>query len=201
MPTWLHRPPAWPQVAGASWVFTALSVLLLGPSWPPPWQWQITCPPTHLLAPAPQLLCRRRPCEQSLLPACPPPTPANTLCCLPAPPPPARPPLQNRRLTLEDLEDSWDRGIPRINTLFQKDRHTLAYDKGWRVRQEFKQYQASDGWYCSTPGWLAIPAGQLRSRPAGRRPAVAPCRRLLCLPCLLARLCMPTLPSTSTLNR
>ncbi|KAL5711925.1 Pre-mRNA-processing-splicing factor 8A [Ranunculus cassubicifolius] len=49
---------------------------------------------------------------------------------------------QNRRLTLEDLEDSWDRGIPRINTLFQKDRQTLAYDKGWRVRTEFKQYQA-----------------------------------------------------------
>ncbi|KAL1925735.1 uncharacterized protein VTP21DRAFT_618 [Calcarisporiella thermophila] len=48
---------------------------------------------------------------------------------------------QNRRLTLEDLEDSWDRGIPRINTLFVKDRHTLAYDKGWRVRTEFKQYQ------------------------------------------------------------
>ncbi|RKP27577.1 PRP8 pre-mRNA processing factor 8 [Syncephalis pseudoplumigaleata] len=48
---------------------------------------------------------------------------------------------QNRRLTLEDLEDSWDRGIPRINTLFSKDRHTLAYDKGWRVRTEFKQYQ------------------------------------------------------------
>ncbi|KAG1800185.1 PRP8 pre-mRNA processing factor 8-like protein [Suillus plorans] len=37
---------------------------------------------------------------------------------------------QNRRLTLEDLEDSWDRGIPHINTLFQKDRHTLAYDRG-----------------------------------------------------------------------
>ena len=50
---------------------------------------------------------------------------------------------QNRRLTLEDLEDSWDRGIPRINTLFQKDRHTLAYDKGWRVRTDFKQYQVS----------------------------------------------------------
>jgi pre-mRNA-processing factor 8 len=48
---------------------------------------------------------------------------------------------QNRRLTLEDLEDSWDRGLPRINTLFQKDRHTLAYDKGWRVRTEFKMYQ------------------------------------------------------------
>eukprot|EP00339_Tiarina_fusa_P025282 CAMPEP_0117010932 /NCGR_PEP_ID=MMETSP0472-20121206/9512_1 /TAXON_ID=693140 ORGANISM="Tiarina fusus, Strain LIS" /NCGR_SAMPLE_ID=MMETSP0472 /ASSEMBLY_ACC=CAM_ASM_000603 /LENGTH=1604 /DNA_ID=CAMNT_0004713595 /DNA_START=676 /DNA_END=5490 /DNA_ORIENTATION=+ len=49
---------------------------------------------------------------------------------------------ENRRLTLEDLEDSWDRGIPRINTLFQKDRHTLAYDKGWRVRTEFQQYQS-----------------------------------------------------------
>ena len=50
---------------------------------------------------------------------------------------------QNRRLTLEDLEDSWDRGIPRINTLFQKDRHTLAYDKGWRVRTDFKSYQVT----------------------------------------------------------
>ena len=50
---------------------------------------------------------------------------------------------QNRRLTLEDLEDSWDRGFPHINTLFQKDRHTLAYDKGWRVRTDFKQYQVS----------------------------------------------------------
>ena len=48
---------------------------------------------------------------------------------------------QNRRLTLEDLEDSWDRGIPRINTLFQKDRLVLAYDKGWRIRNDFKQYQ------------------------------------------------------------
>jgi len=48
---------------------------------------------------------------------------------------------QNRRLTLEDLEDSWDRGIPRINTLFSKDRHTLAYDKGWRVRTDFEKYQ------------------------------------------------------------
>ena len=33
---------------------------------------------------------------------------------------------QNRHFTLEDLEDSWDRGIPRINTLFQKDRHTCV---------------------------------------------------------------------------
>ena len=50
---------------------------------------------------------------------------------------------QNRRLTLEDLEDSWDRGIPRINTLFQKDRHTLAYDKGWRARTEFRRYSVA----------------------------------------------------------
>lgn len=48
---------------------------------------------------------------------------------------------QHRRLTLEDLEDSWDKGIPRINTLFQKDRHTLQYDRGWRVRTHFKTYQ------------------------------------------------------------
>lgn len=57
-----------------------------------------------------------------------------------------------RRLTLEDLEDSWDRGIPRINTLFQKDRHTLAYDKGWRVRTDFKQYQVLTGNF----SWLSV---------------------------------------------
>ncbi|KAJ7430633.1 U5-snRNA binding site 2 of PrP8-domain-containing protein [Mycena galericulata] len=34
---------------------------------------------------------------------------------------------QNRRLTLEGLEDSWDRGILGINTLFQKDRHTNPF--------------------------------------------------------------------------
>ena len=28
---------------------------------------------------------------------------------------------QNQHLTLEDLEDSWDRSIPRINTLSKKD--------------------------------------------------------------------------------
>lgn len=47
---------------------------------------------------------------------------------------------QNRRLTFEDMELNWDRGIPRISTLFQKDRQTLAYDKGHRIRREFKQY-------------------------------------------------------------
>ncbi|EMC99892.1 hypothetical protein BAUCODRAFT_63676 [Baudoinia panamericana UAMH 10762] len=48
---------------------------------------------------------------------------------------------QNRRLTLEDLEDSWDRGLPRINTLFQKDRSTLSFDKGFRARVEFSIYR------------------------------------------------------------
>lgn len=47
---------------------------------------------------------------------------------------------QNKKLSLEDLEDIWDRGLPRINTLFQKERHTLAYDKGHRARTYFKQY-------------------------------------------------------------
>jgi len=47
---------------------------------------------------------------------------------------------QNRRLTLEDLENSWDRGLPRISTLFQKDRQTLAYQKGWRSSLYFEQF-------------------------------------------------------------
>ncbi|ODV69311.1 PROCN-domain-containing protein [Hyphopichia burtonii NRRL Y-1933] len=47
---------------------------------------------------------------------------------------------QNRRITFEDMESNWDRGLPRISTLFQKDRHTLAYDKGHRIRRVFKQY-------------------------------------------------------------
>ena len=47
---------------------------------------------------------------------------------------------QNRRLTFEDMENNWDRGLPRISTLFQKDRHTLAYDKGHRIRRQFKQF-------------------------------------------------------------
>jgi pre-mRNA-processing factor 8 len=52
-------------------------------------------------------------------------------------------------LTLEDLEDSWDRGLPRINTLFQKDRSTLSFDKGFRARTEFKTYQLMK----SNPFW------------------------------------------------
>ncbi|GMM36116.1 U4/U6-U5 snRNP complex subunit [Saccharomycopsis crataegensis] len=47
---------------------------------------------------------------------------------------------QNRRLAFEDMEENWDKGIPRISTLFQKERHTLAYDKGHRARKIFKEY-------------------------------------------------------------
>lgn len=47
---------------------------------------------------------------------------------------------QNRRLTYEDVAELWDRGLPRIATLFQKDRHTLAYDKGHRLRRDFRRY-------------------------------------------------------------
>eukprot|EP00792_Barthelona_sp_PAP020_P004627 TRINITY_DN2246_c0_g1_i1.p1 TRINITY_DN2246_c0_g1~~TRINITY_DN2246_c0_g1_i1.p1 ORF type:complete len:2283 (-),score=561.88 TRINITY_DN2246_c0_g1_i1:22-6870(-) len=46
----------------------------------------------------------------------------------------------NHRLTVEDLEGLWDRGIPRINTLFQRDRNTLIYDKGYRVRKYYLKY-------------------------------------------------------------
>jgi pre-mRNA-processing factor 8 len=43
-------------------------------------------------------------------------------------------------LSVEDISDLWNKGIPRINTLFQKDRHILAFDHGWRIRREFKKY-------------------------------------------------------------
>ena len=60
---------------------------------------------------------------------------------------------QNRRLTLEDLEDSWDRGIPRLATLFSRDRLVLAYDRGHRIRNEFKQYQLMK----NAPFWWTSP--------------------------------------------
>ena len=41
----------------------------------------------------------------------------------------------------KDRKDSWHKGIPSINTLFQKDRNTLAYDRGCRVKTEFMTYQ------------------------------------------------------------
>jgi pre-mRNA-processing factor 8 len=47
---------------------------------------------------------------------------------------------QERRLGLADLNTILDKGVPRINTLFSKDRQTLWYDKGWRTRLEWKKY-------------------------------------------------------------
>lgn len=57
-----------------------------------------------------------------------------------------------KKLTFEDLEECWDRGLPRISTLFQKDRQTLAIDKGYRIRQEFAQFsnmRKSPFWWLS----------------------------------------------------
>ena len=48
---------------------------------------------------------------------------------------------QNRRISIEDLEESFDKGIPRVSTLFTRDRHTLAYDKGWRIRSAFLRFR------------------------------------------------------------
>ena len=45
------------------------------------------------------------------------------------------------QLLFEDVKDLLDRGIPRINTLFQRNKHLLPYDHGWRIRGDFKKYQ------------------------------------------------------------
>ena len=44
------------------------------------------------------------------------------------------------RIQLTDIQHLMDRGIPRINTLFIKDRHVLALDRGWRCKLYFKKY-------------------------------------------------------------
>lgn len=41
---------------------------------------------------------------------------------------------QNRRITFEDMESSWDRGLPRISTLFQKIVKLLLTTRG--IEQE-----------------------------------------------------------------
>ena len=48
---------------------------------------------------------------------------------------------QQRNLTFEDIEDLWNKGIPRINTLFQKERELLAFDYGWRLRTIMEKFQ------------------------------------------------------------
>ena len=47
----------------------------------------------------------------------------------------------NRRLTLEDLEDSFDRGVPRISTLFQKERLPVTMLFGLAFQRLLQTYQ------------------------------------------------------------
>lgn len=51
--------------------------------------------------------------------------------------------LDNRRVALEEMDEYWDRGLPRINTLFQKDRLILPFDRGWRLRLQSRKYQVA----------------------------------------------------------
>ena len=46
----------------------------------------------------------------------------------------------NKNITFEDIEDLWDKGLPRINTLFQKERNILALDHGWRLRKYMEKF-------------------------------------------------------------
>ena len=58
----------------------------------------------------------------------------------------------DQKIDLYDINQIWDYGIPRISTLFQKDRNILAYNKGWRIRQEFKKYsilKSNSFWWTS----------------------------------------------------
>jgi len=48
---------------------------------------------------------------------------------------------RQKNITFEDLEDLWEKGIPRINTLFQKNREILAFDHGWRLRKIMEKFQ------------------------------------------------------------
>ena len=50
--------------------------------------------------------------------------------------------LNNQNISFEVLKDLWNKGVPRINTLFQKNRHIFAYDHGWRIRLEMKKYNS-----------------------------------------------------------
>jgi pre-mRNA-processing factor 8 len=49
--------------------------------------------------------------------------------------------IDNRRVSFDEVEDILDLGVPRVRTLFSKERRVLEHDRGWRVRQEFSQFQ------------------------------------------------------------
>lgn len=44
------------------------------------------------------------------------------------------------RVSFEDVEEILDRGVPRVSTIFQRDKSILAFDKGFRSRQAFKNF-------------------------------------------------------------
>jgi pre-mRNA-processing factor 8 len=48
---------------------------------------------------------------------------------------------RGKMLVIKDIGDLWNKGVPRINTLFQKNRSILAYDLGWRLRLNMIKYQ------------------------------------------------------------
>lgn len=48
---------------------------------------------------------------------------------------------QHKNISFEDVEDLWNNGLPRINTLFQKEREILAFDHGWRIRVIMEKFQ------------------------------------------------------------
>ena len=57
---------------------------------------------------------------------------------------------KKRNLTIKDIDDLWDKGIPRINTLFQKNRNLLSFDYGWRLRmimKKFNQIKKNPFWW------------------------------------------------------
>ncbi|KAI6101991.1 U5-snRNA binding site 2 of PrP8-domain-containing protein [Pisolithus thermaeus] len=54
---------------------------------------------------------------------------------------------QSHCLTLEDLEDGWDQGIPHINTCSRRiTRCNLTYDHSWPIHTNGKQYQLLRQW-------------------------------------------------------
>nr|UXY86768.1 splicing factor Prp8 [Cryptomonas paramecium] len=48
--------------------------------------------------------------------------------------------VNRRSLLFEHIRDLWNKGLPRINTLFFTDKFIFSYDRGWRIRSELKKY-------------------------------------------------------------
>jgi len=48
--------------------------------------------------------------------------------------------VNQKSLLFEHIRDLWNKGLPRINTLFFADKFIFSYDRGWRIRSELKKY-------------------------------------------------------------